>query len=136
MRMVLPTISLAIPIAGQMTRIIRSSMVEELEKDYTRTALGGGVPMKTVVMKNVLRNALITPVTVLGLRIGYAIGGAVVIEVIFNLPGMGMAILLGIQNNFTMLIQGCVLVVAIVFIVINLIIDMLYLVIDPRIRSI
>ena len=85
---------------------------------------------------NVLRNALITPVTVLGLRIGYLIGGAVVIEVIFNLQGMGMAIVNGIQSNYTMLVQGVVLVVAIAFIIINIIVDMLYILIDPRIRTV
>ena len=83
-----------------------------------------------------LRNALITPVTVLGLRIGYLICGAVVIEVIFNLPGMGMAILSGIQSSYTMLVQGVVLCVAITFIIINIIVDMLYILIDPRIRTV
>lgn len=90
-RMAMPAIALAIPVTGQLTRVIRTSMVEELDKDYVRTALGAGIPKGVVIGRNVLRNALITPVTVLGLRIGYLIGGAVVIEVIFNLPGMGMA---------------------------------------------
>ena len=134
--MLLPAISLAIPLMGQMTRVIRTSMVEELDKDYVRTALGAGIPYRTVVAKNVFRNALITPVTVLGMRIGAMIGGAVVIEVIFNLPGMGMAILAGIQSNFNALIQGVVLVVALTFIVINIIVDMLYILIDPRIRNV
>ena len=134
--MTLPSISLAVPLMGQMTRVIRTSMVEELDKDYVRTALGAGIPLRTVVSKNVLRNALITPVTVLGMRIGAMIGGAVVIEVIFNLPGMGTAILTGIQSNFVALIQGVVLVVAITFIIINIIVDMLYILIDPRIRSV
>ena len=110
-------------------------MVEELDKDYVRTAIGAGIPMRTVISKNVLRNALITPVTVLGMRVGYLIGGAVVIEVIFNLPGMGTAIMTGIQSNFTMLIQGVVLVVAVTFIIINIIVDLLYILIDPRLRS-
>ena len=114
----------------------RTSMVEELDKDYVRTALGAGIPKRVVVARNVLRNALITPVTVLGLRIGYLIGGAVVIEVIFNLPGMGMAILSGIQSSYTMLVQGVVLCVAITFIIINIIVDMLYILIDPRIRTV
>ena len=135
-RMALPAVALGIPVIGQMTRVIRTSMVEELDKDYVRTALGGGIPKGVVVARNVLRNALITPVTVLGLRIGYLIGGAVVIEVIFNLPGMGMAILSGIQSNYVMLVQGVVLVVAITFIIINIIVDMLYILIDPRIRSV
>lgn len=135
-RMAMPAFALAVPVAGQLTRVIRTSMVEELDKDYVRTALGAGIPKGVVVARNVLRNALITPVTVLGLRIGYLIGGAVVIEVIFNLPGMGMAILSGIQSNYTMLVQGVVLVVAITFIIINIIVDMLYILIDPRIRTV
>ena len=135
-RMALPAIALGVPVSGQLTRVIRTSMVEELDRDYVRTALGAGIPKSVVVARNVLRNALITPVTVLGLRIGYLIGGAVVIEVIFNLPGMGMAILSGIQSSYTMLVQGVVLVVAITFIIINIIVDMLYILIDPRIRTV
>lgn len=135
-RMALPAFSLAVPVTGQLTRVVRTSMVEELDKDYVRTALGAGIPKGIVVARNVLRNALITPVTVLGLRIGYLIGGAVIIEVIFNLPGMGMAILSGIQSNYVMLVQGVVLCVAVAFIVINIIVDMLYILIDPRIRTV
>lgn len=136
MRMLLPAISLGVPVAGQLTRVVRTSMVEELDKDYVRTALGAGIPKSVVVARNVLRNALITPVTVLGLRIGYLIGGTVIIEVIFNLPGMGMAIVSGIQANYLYLVQGVVLTVAIAFIIINIIVDMLYILIDPRIRSV
>ncbi len=135
-RMAMPAVALAIPVSGQLTRVIRTSMVEELDKDYVRTALGAGIPKSVVVARNVLRNALITPVTVLGLRIGYLIGGAVIIEVIFNLPGMGMAILSGIQTGYVLLVQGVVLVVAFTFIVINIIVDMLYILIDPRIRTV
>lgn len=135
-RMAMPAIALAVPVTGQLTRVIRTSMVEELDKDYVRTALGAGIPKSVVIARNVLRNALITPVTVLGLRIGYLIGGAVVIEVIFNLPGMGAAIMSGIQSNYVMLVQGVVLVVAFTFIIINIIVDMLYILIDPRIRTV
>ncbi|NPD31478.1 ABC transporter permease [Eggerthellaceae bacterium zg-1084] len=135
-RMALPAFALAVPLTGQLTRVIRTSMVEELDKDYVRTALGAGIPKNVVIARNVLRNALISPVTVLGMRIGYLIGGAVVIEVIFNLPGMGMAIVSGIQSNYVMLVQGVVLVVAVTFIVINIIVDMLYILIDPRIRTV
>lgn len=135
-RMAMPGIALAIPLTGQMTRIIRTSMVEELDKDYVRTARGFGIPYGTVVARNVLRNALITPVTVLGMKFGYMIGGAVVLEVIFALPGMGMAIVSGVTSNYTLLVQGVVLVVAITFIVVNVIVDMLYILIDPRIRTV
>lgn len=135
-RMAMPSLALAIPVTGQLTRVIRTSMVEELDKDYVRTALGAGIPKGIVVGRNVLRNALITPVTVLGLKFGYMIGGAVVLEVIFALPGMGMAIVSGVTSNYVMLVQGVVLVVAITFIIVNVIVDMLYILIDPRIRTV
>lgn len=135
-RMILPAFALGVPVAGQLTRVIRTSMVEELDKDYVRTAIGAGIPRRVVIAKNVLRNALITPVTVLGLRIGYLIGGAVVIEVIFNLPGMGMTIVNGVTSNYPTLVQGVTLTVALTFIIINVVIDMLYILIDPRIRSV
>ena len=137
LRMLLPAIALAVPVVGQMTRVVRTSMVEELDRDYVRTAVGAGIPKRIVVARNVLRNALITPVTVLGLRIGYLMGGAVVIEIIFSIDGMGKAVLLkGIQENWVTLVQGGALVVAIAFIVVNIIVDMLYLLINPRIRSV
>ena len=134
--MAMPAFALGVPVAGQMTRVIRTAMVEELDKDYVRTAIGFGIPRNVVIARNVLRNALITPVTVLGLKIGHLIGGAVVIEVIFNLQGMGMAILQGVQENYPTLVQGVTLVVAVTFILINIVVDMLYIVINPRIRTV
>ena len=137
LRMLLPAIALAVPVVGQMTRVVRTSMVEELDRDYVRTAVGAGIPKNIVVARNVLRNALITPVTVLGLRVGYLMGGAIVIEIIFSLNGMGTVVLLkGIQENWVTLVQGGALVVAIAFIIVNIIVDMLYLLINPRIRSV
>ncbi len=135
-RMIMPAVALAFPLTGQMTRIVRTAMVEERDKDYVQPAKGSGLPQKVIIARNVLRNALITPVTTLGLKIGYLMGGAVVIEVIFNLPGMGMAILQGVQGNETALVQGVVIVVAIAFILINIVVDMLYLLINPRIRTV
>ena len=135
-RMLLPAVSLAVPVIGQMTRIVRTSMVEELDSDYVRTAIGAGIPRSVVVSRNVLRNALITPVTVLGLRVGYLIGGAVVIEIIFNLQGMGRVLIDGITNSWVSVVQGSALVVAISFILVNLIVDVLYVLINPRIRAV
>lgn len=135
-RMLMPTVALAVPLAGQLTRVIRTSMVEELDKDYVRTAVGAGIPKGIVVARNVFRNAMITPITVLGLRIGYLMGGAVVIEKIFNLHGMGFAIIEGVQGNETELVQGVTLIVAIAFIIINIVVDLLYVLINPRIRSV
>ena len=136
MRMAMPSFALGVPVAGSLTRVIRTAMVEELDRDYVRTARGAGVPMGEIVSRNVLRNALITPVTVLGLRVGYLMGGAVVIEVIFNLPGMGMAILEGVQQNYPTLVQGVTLVVALAFIIVNIVVDILYGLINPRIRTV
>ena len=135
-RMIMPAIALAFPVIGQMTRIVRTAMVEELDKDYVQTARGSGIPENVVIAKNVLRNALITPVTTLGLKIGYLMGGAVVIEVIFALPGMGTLIQQGITGGEIMLVQGVVVVVALAFVIINIVVDMLYLLINPRIRTV
>ena len=135
-RMTLPAIALAVPVIGQLSRVVRTSMVEELDRDYVRTALGAGIPRTVVVGRNVLRNALITPVTVLGLRIGYLIGGAVVIEIIFAIPGMGTLILNGVTNNEPNLVQGVTLAVSLAFVVINIIVDLLYVLINPRIRAV
>ncbi len=132
----LPAIALAVPVAGSLTRIVRTAMVEELDRDYVRTAIGAGIPRAVVVGRNVLRNALITPLTVLGLRVGYLIGGAVVIEVIFNIQGMGQLIFQGITRNDVNIVQGVTITVAIAFIVINVIVDLLYVLVNPRIRSV
>ena len=135
-RMALPAIALAVPVIGQLTRVVRTSMVEELDKDYVRTAIGAGIPRPVVIGRNVLRNALITPITVLGLRVGYLIGGAVIIEVIFALPGMGTLILNGVTNNEPNLVQGVTLTVALAFVIVNIIVDMLYVLVNPRIRTV
>ena len=111
-------------------------MVEELDRDYVRTAIGNGVPYRTVVARNVLRNALVTPVTVLGLRVGYLLGGAVVIEKIFSLNGMGDLIVVGLTTSDTNLVQGAVLTIAVTFVLVNIVVDLLYLLINPRIRTV
>lgn len=136
LRMLLPAVALAVPVIGQLSRVIRTAVVEELDRDYVRTALGAGIPRFVVVGRNVLRNALITPITVLGLRIGYLMGGAVVIEIIFNINGMGMLIMNGVTNNEPNLVQGVTLTVALAFVVINVIVDLLYVLVNPRIRTI
>ncbi|QIW15881.1 ABC transporter permease [Pasteurellaceae bacterium RH1A] len=133
--MILPSLALAVPVCASLIRVVRTTMVEEMDKDYVRTAIGNGVPYSTVIRHNVLRNALITPVTVLGLRVGYLLGGAVVIEQIFDLPGMGKLIFNGIVNHDLHLVQGVVLTIAFTFVLVNIIVDILYLLINPKIRS-
>ncbi|MPV48938.1 ABC transporter permease subunit [Pseudactinotalea sp. HY160] len=132
----LPAIALAVPVSGSLTRVVRTAMVEELDKDYVRTAIGAGIPYRVVVSRNVFRNALITPVTVLGLRAGYLMGGAVIIEIIFNIQAMGQLILDGVKRNDVFLVQGVTLTVAIAFIVVNIVVDLLYVLVNPRIRSV
>lgn len=133
--MTLPAVALSLPVAAALTRIIRTSMVEELDKDYVRTARGGGLPPTVVVGRNVLRNALVNPLTVLGLRMGYLLGGAVVIETMFALPGMGQNMIQAVLDGDTTKVQGFVITIAIGFVLVNLVIDVLYLVANPRLRS-
>ncbi|MHA5049313.1 ABC transporter permease [Streptomyces sp. SD15] len=133
--MALPALALSLPVAAQLTRIVRTSVVEELDKDYVRTAIGSGLPPRVVVGRNVLRNALMNPLTVLGLRVGYLLGGAVVIETIFSLPGMGKLMIDAVKNGDPAVVQGVVLTTATGFVVVNLVIDLLYLLVNPRLRD-
>ena len=133
--MALPAISLAIPVAASLARLIRTSMVSELDRDYVRTATGNGLP-RALVVRGVLRNALVTPLTVLGIKVGYLLSGAVVIETIFDLPGMGKLILEGVTGGDTALVQGTVLTIALAFLVVNVVVDLLYLLVNPRIRTV
>ena len=132
----LPALAIAVPNTGTLTRVVRTAMVEELDRDYVRTAIGAGIPKRVVVARNVLRNALITPLTVLGLRLGYAMGGAVVIEMIFNIQGMGQLIFQGVTRNDVNIVQGVSITVALAFIIINIVVDMLYVLVNPMIRSV
>jgi peptide/nickel transport system permease protein len=134
--MALPSLALGLPVAASLIRVVRTSMVEELDKDYVRTAIGNGVPYRTVVARNVLRNALVTPVTVLGLRVGYLLGGAIVIERIFDLKGMGELIINGLSGKDVSLVGGGVLTIAVTFVLVNIVVDLLYLLINPRIRTV
>ncbi|MFK3732269.1 ABC transporter permease [Streptomyces sp. NPDC088090] len=133
--MALPAISLAVPVAASLARLIRTSMVSELDRDYVRTATGNGLP-RPLVVRGVLRNALVTPLTVLGIKVGYLLSGAVVIETIFDLPGMGKLILEGVTGGDTALVQGTVLTIALAFLVVNVVVDLLYLLVNPRIRTV
>lgn len=130
--MIGPAIVLAIPITAVLTRVLRASIADELGKDYVRTAIGNGVGWVTVLSRNVLRNALVAPVTVLGLVVGDLIAGAVLIEVVFNLPGMGTLLVAGVSQGDLAVVRGVALVGAIGFIAVNLLVDLLYLILNPR----
>jgi peptide/nickel transport system permease protein len=133
--LLLPAVALAVPAGCALARVVRTSMVEELDRDYVRTATGAGLPPVVVVGRNVLRNALLTPLTVLGLQVGYLIGGAVIIETIFTLPGMGTQIMSAVQQNDIGLARGLVITIALGFVVVNLLVDVLYLAANPRLRG-
>lgn len=132
--LILPAAALAtIPLAF-IARITRASMLEVLDSDFVRTARAKGVAEEDVVMKHALRNALIPIVTLGGIEFGYLLGGAVLTETVFHWPGMGTYIIDSVANRDYLAIQGAVMTLALLFVVVNLIVDVVYAVVDPRIR--
>ncbi len=132
-RMILPTIALALPIVASVSRIVRSAMLDALSQDYIRTARAKGVAETGVVFRHALRNASIPAVTSIGIMAGYLFGGAIVVEQVFALPGLGRLILGAIAERNYPLIQAAILLVTAGFVVINFLIDILYGIIDPRV---
>jgi peptide/nickel transport system permease protein len=130
----LPAITLGLALAAVVTRTLRSSMLEALEEDYVRTARAKGLSEGRVIRHHVLRNALIPVVTVLGLQLGTLVGGAVITEYVYALPGVGRLVVDAVFARDYPLVQGVVLLIALAFIVCNLVVDVLYGWIDPRIR--
>lgn len=130
----LPAVSLGIVNAAIITRYVRSEMLEELNSDYVLTARAFGHPPKRIIWKYVLKNALIPVLTIIGIQFGYIIGGVVIIEQVFVYPGMGRMILDGILNRDYPVAQIGILVLAATFIAVNLIIDLLYGWLNPKIR--
>jgi peptide/nickel transport system permease protein len=130
----LPAINLGIIMAAFIARVARSSMLEVLGQDYVRTAMAKGVPMRAVVWRHALRNALIPIVTVNGLYFGVQIGNSVLTEIVFNRPGLGKLIVGALnQRDYTML-QGLIVIYAFIVVVVNLITDLTYGLIDPRVQ--
>ncbi len=132
--LVLPAIALGTIPMAMIARITRSSMLEVMGSDYIRTARAKGLDGEKVVMRHGLRNALIPILTVAGLQFGYLLGGAVLTETVFSWPGMGTYIIQSIENRDLIAIQGAVLVLASMFVLVNLAVDILYSFVDPRIR--
>lgn len=132
--LVLPAITLGTALAALLSRMIRASLVETLGEDYIRTARAKGLRMRSVVMGHAMRNALIPIVTVAGLQIGVLLSGAIITESVFDWPGLGTLLLEGISQRDYPLVQGCVLVIAVGYVLVNLATDLLYGLIDPRIR--
>ena len=130
----LPALSLGITQAAFIARMVRSSVLEILDQDYVRTAMAKGVIYKKVVMKHVMKNAMVPTVTVVGMTFSVLLGGAIAIEMVFNLPGIGRLLMNAVLRRDYPLIQGIVLFIAGVYIIINLIVDLIYVYIDPGIE--
>ena len=132
--LVLPAVSLSTIVLGRLARLVRSSMLDVLGQDYVRTARAKGLAEPRILAVHALRNAAIPVVTVLGLQFAQLLGGAVVTETIFAWPGIGRLVVEAIFNRDFPVVQGVVLVVSLVFVVVNVLVDVAYVVIDPRIR--
>lgn len=133
-RMIMPAITLGTGTAAIMARMTRSSMLEVLNQDYIRTARSKGLGERTVVYRHALRNALIPVVTLIGLQLGVLLGGAVITEQVFAWPGIGTLLINGINARDYPMVQACILLIALIFVVVNLFVDLTYSLIDPRIR--
>jgi peptide/nickel transport system permease protein len=133
-QMFLPVLSLALGLSAVVVRMTRSSMLEVLGQDFIRVARAKGLATRTVLLRHALRNALVPIVTVLGLQMGFLLGGVVITEQIFGLPGLGWTLLNGVYQRDYPVVQGTVMVFAVTFVVINLLVDLLYTYLDPRIR--
>lgn len=132
--MVLPAVSLGFNQSALIARISRSCMLEVLQQDYIRTARAKGLAQPAVVYVHAFRNALVPVVAVIGITMAILIGGAVVTEIVFNIPGLGRLIISAILRRDYPVVQGVVLVTAVTYVLINLIVDMVYALVDPRIR--
>lgn len=133
-RVIMPSATLGIINAAVITRFLRSSILEELGKDYIRTARAFGHPRRRVILKYTLRNAMIPTLTIIGLQIGFMLGGVVVVEEVFAFPGVGRLIVGGILNRDYPVVQGSLLTLATTFVVVNLLVDLLYAWFDPKIK--
>ena len=129
-----PAITLGLALAAATMRMTRSAMLDVLGADYVRTATAKGLAPRVVLRRHVLKNGLIVVVTLLGIQVGQLLGGAVVVEEIFSVPGVGRLLLNAIVQRDYALVQGAVLVIAILFVVLNIVVDLLYGYLDPRIR--
>jgi peptide/nickel transport system permease protein len=133
--LILPTVTLGLGMAAILTRMVRTSMLEELGQDYIRTARAKGLPEDVVIYRHALRNALNPVLTVIGLQFGSLLTGAIVTETIFGWPGMGRLTLSAISNRDYALVQGCILAIGLTYIVVNLLTDSIYAIADQRMRS-
>lgn len=132
-RMILPVIALSLPMLAELSRLVRSAMLDALGQDYIRTAKAKGASRYLITYRHALRNALIPFVTSVGVSAGYLLGGVIIIEQVFAIPGLGRLVLGAIAERNYPLVQATVLVITATFVIVNFLVDMLYVVIDPRV---
>ena len=132
--LILPAITLGTAMTALLTRMVRASMLEVMGQDYIRTARAKGLPERVVIYKHALKNALIPVVTIVGLQFGTLLTGAIITETIFAWPGLGRLTIQSISRRDYPLVQGCILMISLTYILVNLATDLLYTVLDPRIR--
>src|SRR5690606_16817072 len=130
---VLPALTLAAGSLGTIARFARSSLLETLGNDYIRTAYAQGLPRRAVINKHALRNALIPVLTIVGLQFGFLLSGAVIVETVFTFPGLAWLLIQSNDAGDYPVVQGLMLVLALQFVIINLVVDLLYAAVDPRI---
>jgi ABC-type dipeptide/oligopeptide/nickel transport system permease component len=133
--LVLPAVTMGSALAAILTRMVRTSMLEELSQDYIRTARAKGLNETAVVYRHALRNAMIPVITVLGLQFGALLAGAIVTEKIFSWPGIGRLTIDAISNRDYYVVQGCILAIGLTYVAVNLLTDMVYSLLNPRIRQ-
>ena len=129
-----PSLAMGIAMAAVVTRFTRSSLIEVLQEDYITTARAKGLSERMVVGKHGLRNSLINVLTIVGLQAGYLLSGAVLVETVFSLPGVGRLALEAVYQRDYPMVQGAILVTSFIFVMVNLVVDLLYGLLDPRIR--
>jgi ABC-type dipeptide/oligopeptide/nickel transport system permease component len=134
LHLILPAVTLGLGLAAILTRMVRTSMLEELGQDYIRTARAKGLSERQVVYRHALRNALNPVLTVVGLQFGSLLAGAIVTETIFGWPGLGRLTLSAISNRDYALVQGCILAIGLTYVAVNLLTDSMYALADPRMR--
>jgi peptide/nickel transport system permease protein len=133
-RLVLPSVALGLAYVALIARITRASMLEVLAEDYVRTALAKGVAPRPMLMRHALKNAAVPIVTVVGIGVALLIGGVVITETVFNIPGVGRLVVDAIQRRDYPIIQGVILIFSAVYVLVNLLVDISYTFFDPRIR--
>ncbi|MFB3816420.1 MAG: ABC transporter permease [Candidatus Methylomirabilales bacterium] len=132
--LILPSLALGTYLAALLARLVRSSVLEVLGQDYIRTARAKGLREQAVLFRHALRNALIPAVTVVGINVGILLGGSAVIETLFVLPGVGQLVITALYNRDLPVIQGLILYISVIYVMINLVVDILYTYLDPRLR--